>query len=245
MNDDDPDDTASEVQGDWPDIPSAFGASEADDTLTSRKVRRYASVTTTVVSTSLSITSNAKYLALAGVGGAAALGVGTAGIGLAVAGGVMTTVGVATSATSAYKTNGHINRLKGFQSAPWPVCTCLDHRFAAEMAKDHEMIEGPILQYIIDKKRAKLKKKMAGSFGLSMGTSAHRLGKALYKAAKHTKGVKRTSYANILARHVVTHECDLAASIVSELYSHNDYLAIRSMSSKKAGELIAMKMKSV
>ena len=241
----DDDDNAFDVFGDWSDIRSAFAPSDADNTLTSRKVRQYASMATSAVSAGVSITSNAKYLALAGVGGAAVLGAGTAGVGLLVAGAVMTTVGVATSGASAYKTHGHIEGLKTLQMSPRSSCICQDHRYAAEMAKDHEMIQGTILQYIIDKKSAKFKKKVVGSVGLSMATSVHRLGKAIYKSAKHTKGVNRTHYANILARHVVTHECQLAASIVSELYSHNDYLAIRAMSSKKAGELLAMKMKSV
>jgi hypothetical protein len=49
----------------------------------------------------------------------------------------------------------------------------------------------------------------------------------------------------VLARHTVTCRCALAEQIVSELFSPQNYLAIRVMNSDQAGDRIAPKMKSV
>lgn len=237
---------SAEVSGNWPNIPSAFPKEATNDALTSRTVRKYASIASTVVSTGLSATSNAKHLALVGVGGLA-IG-GTAGVGLLVAGGVMTAAGMATSAVSFSSTMDHLEGLSDIElthkiGRKKHACRCLAHHETG--VQDHAMILNTVLPYIIAKKKVKAGKKAAGMVGLSLVTAAHRLGKAVYKGVKGTKGKNRSHYANILARHVVTHDCDLVRSIVTELFSAEDYKAIRQMGSILAGELIAGKMKSV
>ncbi|MEH3108041.1 MAG: hypothetical protein PGN09_12415 [Sphingomonas fennica] len=242
-------DDAGDVTGKWSHVPTAHTEQHVNHSLTSREVRAVLSKMTAAVSIGVSLTSNAKYLALAGVGGAAVLGAGTAGIGLAVAGGVMTAVGVGTSAASAYKTNRHIDNLRlihadGRGKGKF-ACRCISQYATPDMANDHEMIHATVLPYIIAKKRAKLGKKAAGTAGLSLATTVHRLGKAAYKGIKGTKGVNRSFNAHVLVRHALTHECWLAEAIISELFSPTDYIAIMNMSSEYAGPLVAGKMKSI
>jgi hypothetical protein len=237
-----------EISGKWHHVPSAHAHANARNGLTSRKVHRVGAITTAVVSGSVSAAGNAKHLTMIGVGGAAVMGAGTAGIGLLVAGGVMSAVNMGTSAASAYKTNKHLNALAAIRSggSANERCMCISNNGASGVtANDHEMIYATILPYIISKKRTKLVKKGVGATGLSMLTSMQRIGKAAYKSLNHTKGVARSYYAHVLARHALTHDCWLAQQIISELYSPQDYVAISMMGSEDAGELIAAKMKSV
>ena len=240
-------DDKPEVAGKWQHVESAHSSPSQGNSLTGRKVHSAVSIATTVTSTATTVASHAHYLTVAGVAGAAVLGAGTAGVGLAVAGGVMTTVGIGTSAVSAYKTSNHIDALLRImrQGSQGRRCTCVSPSPSRELALDHQMIWLKVLPYIIEKKRAKLAKKSVGAAGLSLATSAVRLGKAVHKIRLGTKGVNRTFNAHVLARHAVTHDCWLAEDIISELYSLEDYLAIRALNSTKAGELIAAKMKSV
>ncbi len=240
-------DDAGEVAGKWQHVRTFHTEHILDHTLTSREVKAVLSKMTAVASLGVSAASNAKYLALAGVGGAAVLGAGTAGVGLLVAGSVMTAVGIGTSAASAYKTNKHIDNLQAIvkAGARRSRCRCISNENTREMSNDHMMIYDVILPYIVSKKRAKLGKKAAGAFGLSMGTSAHRLGKAIYKGVMGTKGVNRSYYSHVLTRHALTHKCPLAEAIISELFSPTDYIAIMNMHSEYAGPLVAGKMKSV
>lgn len=244
----DDDDNGGEVSGKWHHVKSAHAQAGGRNGLSGRQVHRAAAITTAVVSGSVSVVSNAKYLTMVGVGGAAALGAGTAGLGLLAAGGVMSVVNMGTSAASAYKTNKHLDNLAKIRRAGSAEerCMCISNGDRSrDMASDHEMISATILPYIISKKRAKLAKKAMGAGGLSMLTSVHRLGKAAYKSLANTKGITRSYYAHVLSRHALTHDCWLAQEIISELYSPQDYVAISMMGSEAAGELIAAKMKSV
>lgn len=249
MSDDHDDDEHLLVRADWADIPSAFAASATKDSLKARKAHAIVSKATTAASMGLSATSSAKYLTFVGVGGAAVLGAGTLGLGLAVAGGVMTAVNIGTSARSAYKTMNHVEALiaieaDGTHSDP-RNCRCMSSAAFNQMTEDHDTIRTKVLPYIINKKKHKVNKKLVNTGGLSILTAAHRGVKALHKMRKHTKGVNRTHHADILARHTVTHDCSLARDIVAELFSEQDYLAIRQLGSKMAGEILANKMKSV
>lgn len=237
-----------EIAGNWHHVESAHEAPDQNGSLKYRKARGYASIATTATAMTTAGVGHAHYLTVAGVAGAGVLAVGTAGIGLGVAGGAMTAVGLVTSGYSAYKTNKHIEALLGIRrkGAEGRTCTCLPGaETSGELVNDHKMIWLNVLPYIIEKKRNKLLKKEAGAIGLSMITAAARVGKAVYKAAKKTRGVNRSFKAHVLARHAITHDCWLAEDIITELFSREDYLVIRTMNSTQAGEVIAGKMKSV
>lgn len=245
MEDDD-DEIEMNPSGNWSAMNSVFKY-DGGNTLGSRAMHGHVSKVMAGASVATSAVGQAHHLTMFGVAGAAALGAGTAGIGLAVAGGAMSVIGIGTSAVSLFKTAAHIDALEDLKArgSMKHHCNCKTRDFGNQMSDDHDAIFNTVLPYIIAKKKAKRNKKGVGTMGLSLGTSAHRLGKAIYKSVKGTKGKNRSFYAEVLARHAVTHECDLVAGIVSELYTGQDYLAIRSMRSDQAAVLIAAKMKSV
>ena len=232
--------------GNWSAMNSVFKYG-GGNTLDSRVLHGHVSKAMAGLSVATSAVGQAHNLTMVGVAGAAVLGAGTAGVGLGVAGIAMSAVGIGTSIVSGIKTHAHIDALEGLQmrGSMKHHCNCKTRDYGDQMSLDHDTIFNTVLPYVIAKKKAKRVKKGFGATGLSMGTNVHRLGKAIYKSVKGTKGKNRSFYAEILARHAVTHECDLVAGIVSELYTGQDYLAIRAMRSDQAALLIAAKMKSV
>ena len=100
---------------------------------------------------------------------------------------------------------------------------------------DHELISNTILPAIISKK--KLKRTRKGVSGVSvlggMLASAHSAKNGLVKRLKGNRGEKRHFHAEVLARHLVTHQCELVQSIVAELFSENEALEIMRMNTNK------------
>ena len=185
---------------------------------------------------------NAVHLTAAG---AAVAGVtaGTAGIALAAAGGAFTVASIVTDGVSLVKTLGHLDGLEVIQSAGNQDCQPLVN--TGSPASDHAFINDKVLPWIIHQKKQKAAKKAVSTVGLGLLTGGHRVLRAAYKKARGTKGRKRNWYAHVFARHTITCRCKLAEWTVSELFSPEDYRAIREMNSDQAGDRIATKMKSV
>ncbi len=100
-----------------------------------------------------------------------------------------------------------------------------------------------MLPYIISQKTEKAVKKGAGIVpGASLLTNACRLGRFAFKK---DKGKKRSYYAYVLTRHLITYDCMLAGAIVAELFSDKEMLTLRMFDSDQSAPIIGTKMKSV
>jgi len=168
------------------------------------------------------------------------------GIGLIVCGAAVTLGSIAASARSAFKTHRHLKVLNGLLGrAKGMPCDLIgaDGKKAQRIEAEHLEVVAA-LSYLINKKENKLGKKVTGSFGAGIGVTVYGLGKALYKIAKGTKGVNRTAQADVIARHLVTHNCALAQGIVAELYSPDEMLWMLEQDSKTVTALLVEKMKS-
>lgn len=183
------------------------------------------------------------------VGGAVATGaaVSATGIGLVATAAVLTVGSIAVNARSMVKTIAHCENLKDmkarYDARGYNMCECLVA--APDMTKDHDWIGAKILPYIIQQKTEKAVKKGVGSVGLGMLTTLYAIGRSAYKSLNSTKGVKRTFYAHVLARHLITHECPLAEAIVAELLSPQEMATLKSRDSDVVGAAIKDKMKSI
>ncbi len=141
----------------------------------------------------------------------------------------------------------HCDKLKEikrrFDNGSYNHCEALTD--SAEMAKDHDWIGKQILPYIISQKNEKAVKKGIGSAGLGVMTTFYSIGRSAYKSLASTKGVKRSFYAHVLVRHLITHECPLAEDIVSELLSPQEMAILKAQNSDVVGAANKDKMKSV
>lgn len=183
------------------------------------------------------------------VGGAIATGaaVSATGVGLVVTAAAMTLGSIVTNATSMIKSISHFENLREIQ-AKYIACEyagCIPLAATAEMTFDHATIGTTILSYIIDQKTEKAVKKGVGAVGLGVLTTLYSIGRAAYKSAAGTKGKQRNFYAHVLARHLITHHCQLAEAIVAELLSEEEMRILKGEDSDVAGAAIADKMKSV
>jgi hypothetical protein len=180
--------------------------------------------------------------------GASAAAIGATGIGLIAAGAVLTVAASAVNLRSAYKTNKHINNLQDIQ-AQSRGCSCKMLSTAANVQHLHDPIRDTILPYIISQKKRKLFKKTVGAVpGVGMGMVAARGGQAFCKWRNHTKGVCRSLYADFLAVHLLTAECQLVDAIISELLSPEELRWMKGelgMDNNFIAPIIADKMKSV
>ncbi len=183
------------------------------------------------------------------VGGAVVAGaaVSATGVGLVAAAGALTIGSMATNARSLIRTISHCDRLKaikaGYDKGNYQMCDCLSDD--AGMGHDHDWIGTKVLPYIIGQKTEKAAKKGVGTVGAGLLVTAYSIGRWAYKSMASTKGVKRSFYAHVLARHLVTHECALADAIVAELLSPAEMLSLKHENSDVAGAAIKDKMKSV
>lgn len=181
------------------------------------------------------------------VGGAIAAGVAVSatGLGLVIVGGILTLASVATSGTSMVKSAAHVIGLKKIlrEPAKFAACKCEAASVPADMANDHQWIATKVLPYIISQKTEKAVKKGVGVVpGAGILTNLYRLGRFAFKA---DRGKKRGFYAQVLTRHLITHDCALAGAVVAELFSAQEMLTLRQFDSDQSGPLIASKMKSV
>lgn len=174
---------------------------------------------------------------------------GATGIGLA----ALTLGSAALSMRSTYKTHRHIKSLDYVRRNPKQFTGC-QPRVPYEQCQiagmpnhvaDHDYIEKTILPYIILKKWDKrVKKGMSSTVVLKPLTTLHRVGKAAYKYARHTKGVNRARAAEWLAFHLHYCDCELAHVVVSELLSAKECVSLQSSKGDIAVKHLKRKMKS-
>lgn len=223
-------------------VSSAFATAPSRWPLVTMSVRIGAGVAGVGVQVTQTALGTTTIVALLTAGAAAS----ATGIGLIVGGAVVTLGSITASARSAYKTYKHIKGLDALQarvkSLPCDGIAANGSKTGQDAAEHAAVIEA--LDYVISKKERKLDKKVAGSVGGGIGVSAYSIGKSLYKRFKGTRGVNRTAQANVVARHLVTHNCALAQGIVAELYSVDEMLWMLQQDSATVAGLVAAKMKS-
>ena len=112
--------------------------------------------------------------------------------------------------------------------------------------QQHNTVCDEVLPYIIAKKDAKFHRKVASSVpGVGLLEGIRGVGKKGYKWFSGTLGVNRTNAAQWLAVHLITHKCQIAEAIVSELYSPEECLVLQTFNSDKLVPFLMDKMKSV
>lgn len=173
----------------------------------------------------------------AATGGTIALG--ATGIGaIAVAGAYAAGSSIA-AGFSIHKTLKHIRNLEKIQ--------CQRHSGFCEGDGDqHNTIKSVVLPYIIAQKKRKLRRKKEEAVPVlgTMATGLETGVRSIYKRIAGKRSGDRHYMAEVLTVHLVSCTCDLAEDIVSELWSKEEMLAIRSMDSNDAGYWIYSKMAS-
>jgi hypothetical protein len=229
--------------GTWPEIKSLWVGNHSIGA--GRWATRIGGTANTIAGIGGAVAKNAAVGGIAtkvGLGAAAgALTAGTGGLAVVVGAGVLQITSMVNSARSASKTWEHLKHLKAIQGRRHYKCTALGQNPGAA---DHGHIHNNVIQYIINKKSAKLVKKGVGAVGGGSLTGIFGVVKNLYKRARGTLGKRRSFYAYVVARHMITHDCALCEALVSELFNHHDYTLLRTMNSTDAGGWVARKMKS-
>lgn len=182
----------------------------------------------------------------AGVGAGAAvtaLTVGTGGLAVAAAAGGMQIASMGLGVVSAVKTWDHLKAIAELGGQSY-ACTALPGGGGGEGRADHGHIQFNIIPYIINKKSAKFGKKLGAGIGLGALVSLYSVGKKAYKGLRGTLGKRRSFYAYVIARHMITHDCKLCEALIGELFTPDDYGRLKTMNSTDASGWIAVKMKS-
>ncbi|MDB5312480.1 MAG: hypothetical protein JWO38_6682 [Gemmataceae bacterium] len=186
------------------------------------------------------------------VGAAVATGVAVSatGIGLVATGAALTLGGMALGARSAYSTNKHIDKLVALSMRGGPRGEAFSCRLLSadpELQGLHAVIKSDVLPYIIAQKRKKLGRKMTSAVGLGLFVGIYTGLRSLFK---ENKGKERFWNAEMLARHFITARCELAASVIAELYSfdnlsHPALFEMMLTDSDTLGVALMEKMKSI
>lgn len=175
----------------------------------------------------------------------ASVGLSATGVGLLVTSSTFAVINSGLAIKSARSTHLHIRGLEKIAEVKGKL-TCDSCEGVTKNSSDHELISHTILAAVIAKK--KLKRVRKGVSGVpvvgGMLASAHSAKNGLVKRWQGNRGEKRHFHAEVLARHLVTHQCALAQSIVAELFSDAEALEIMRMNTSKAGPLICSKMRS-
>ena len=247
MDDDDDDDDAHGIpvpEGSWAVVQSLWGGNQ--NMGAGRWGTRIAGTSNTAANIGSGIATHAGIGGIAGKVGlgaaAGALTVGTGGVALAVGAGVLQLGSMIAAARSVSKTWEHLEHLSKIRAHQHYACTALQGATGGQ--GDHQHIHNNVISYTIAKKSAKLVKKGATAVGGGALTGLFGLGKNLYKRARGTLGKRRTFYAFIVARHMITHDCKLCEALVTELFDHESYERLKTMNSEDASGWIARKMKS-
>ncbi len=239
------DDGEIAIKANWSNVQSAFVVQRAAPG--SNPFKTVATVGNTAGSVGLTIASSVTGHSSLAVAGAIAAGaaVSATGIGLVVAGAALTLASMATNASAMYSTTKHVIALKKIVANPgrFSACKCMNAGLVSpDMSHDHGWIRKIVLPYIISQKTEKAVKKGVGTAGGGLLTSAYRLGRYAFKT---DRGKKRNFYAQVLTRHLITHDCALAGAIVAELFDVDEMLRLRMFDSNTSSPVIATKMKSV
>ncbi|WP_160152251.1 hypothetical protein [Microbulbifer sp. ALW1] len=191
---------------------------------------------------------------LSGMAIKSAVGVGvgavsSTGVGLLAAAGGMAVMNSGVSGYSAYKTHHHIKGLEAIL-ANWTSYSCescgpfSDGPCNREM---HGLIGTLVLPEIIRKKKTKRARKATAVLPVIGGmiSGLHSGAHSLQKRLTGTRGKQRHYHAELLAVHLITHECQLAEAIVAELFSVDEMEQIKRMNSDRAGPKICSKISSM
>jgi hypothetical protein len=167
------------------------------------------------------------------------------GIGLIVTGAALTLTTSTLSAVSAAKSRKHRNNLQAiYDRRNAYACGPVELKGPTD-ATEHHCLAEAVLPYIIQQKSTKFHRKVVGAVpGVGLLETARAIGKKAYKAATGTLGVNRKRAATWLARHLITHNCGLAQSIVAELYSFEEMLWIKDQEMDQVVQLLEKKLAS-
>jgi hypothetical protein len=175
--------------------------------------------------------------------------VSATGIGLVVAGGVLTVGSCLASGRSAYKTSKHIDGLKALEaSAATMACNVVHEEALHGIAntQHHQIILKGVLPYVIKKKTSKLHRKAATTVpGVALLEGLRAISKKGYKYVRGTLGVNREYAAVWLAHHFLTYDCELSDAIIAELYgSEDEMIWLKQQDGEVVVQLLMDKMKS-
>lgn len=243
------DDDIDPINGKWISVQSAFswdGSALKDPSSILARAKTLFSGGGTAASAGVTAASIGVTQSIA-IGGATIVGTAVCAnpIGLAISGGVLMAASVVTNSLSVYSTTKHVLHLKKIRDNPgtFAQCVCMAASVPADMALDHKVIQTHVLPYIIRQKTEKAVRKGIGIVpGGGLLTTIYRAGRAAFKS---NRGKARGYYANVLARHLVTHDCALAGAIVAELFTPSEMVVMRMFDSDQVGNVVKTKMKSI
>lgn len=182
-------------------------------------------------------------VALAAAGAAAS----ATGIGLVVTGAVITLATAGLSAVSAHKSRLHRNSLQEmYDRRNAYVCGPVDISDRSGVDRvAHKCIAEEVLPYLIEQKNKKYHRKAVGAVpGLSVAVTLRGATNNIYKRLRKTIGKERTYSAQMLAIHLIIHNCSITQAIVSELFSFEEMLWIKDQEYDDVVKLLEGKMKS-
>lgn len=203
-----------------------------------------------VTSTGVSAATN-----LSGGGTLASVGMGVTlfsvsaatGVGLVVGGFAIMAANSAVQAKSAVSSYKHRVALENIQnSAQGSVTNCqgLDGRRCD--VHEHNEILHTVLPYVIAQKRKKTFRRGVGAIPLvSLGETVRSIGKKIKKTVNGSIGVERENHAHTLAKHYITHDCNLCQRIIAELLSEEEELWLRYQPFPVVKGILMEKFKSV
>lgn len=173
------------------------------------------------------------------------VGLSATGVGLLVTSSTFAGVNSGLAIKSAWSTHLHIEILEQISQVKGKL-SCVSCKGASRSGGDHNLISNTILPAIITNKKLKRVRKSVSGVPIVGGmiASAHSATNGFAKRLNGTRGKKRHFHAEVLARHLVTHQCALAQSIVAELFSYEESLELMRMNTSQAGPLICAKMRS-
>lgn len=183
----------------------------------------------------------------AGLAAATVTGASATGFGLLVVGGVMMIGGAVKDGVAWKKTKAHVRGLKEVSAGGASDCFHCNIDKVAVLA-EHSIIKNRVLPYVISKKQSKQSRKAMSSFGAIAGgglaQSLRGLAKGGWKKLRGTKGKNRRHASQWLTHHFLTHDCELSNAIVSELYSVDEMMWLKTQRPAIVVDLLMEKMKS-
>lgn len=185
-----------------------------------------------VASTGISTVSN-----ITGGGTLASVGLGVTvftvsaatGVGLVIGGvAVMAVNSVvqAKSAISSYKHKVALENIRNSAQGSVTSCSGLDGRMCD--VHEHNEILNTVLPYVIAQKRKKSYRRGVGAIPvISLGETVRSIGKKIKKTVNGSIGQERETHAHTLAKHYITHDCNLCQRIIAELLPEEEELWLR------------------
>lgn len=204
----------------------------------------------TLAGTGISTVSN-----ITGGGTLAMVGLGTTvftvgaatGVGLVVGGCALMVGSSAVNAKASWSSRKHKKALEAIlQDAGRGEGYCAGLCGHPRDNEEHTEILDSVLPYVIRQKRKKMYRRGIGSIPLvSLGETVRSIVRKAGKKINGTLGQEREAHAHTLAKHLITHDCQLAQAIVSELFSDDEEEWIRYQDFPIVAGLLMEKFKSV